>query len=404
MTAIGASSPCIPTWCSASRIIISRKSSTSTRTATATRSTPISTPTTGSKLVGRYKERVGEASGTPFPQDPHAQLWGAIGAVFGSWMNQRAITYRRLQRHPGKLGHRGQRPGHGVRQHGRDLGDRRRLHPQSLDRREEALRRISDQRPGRGRGRRHPHAAGDHRGGAGGSGLGQAVDGGGVSARLQGADAHPRRSGEALPRHAGPRIHGRAGQAVDAADAQRQAHRQGGAPHRRRIGAGEADRQGGGGAARRSGRARPAPASDHRSERRAQDHRHRPAGVARRGLRRDRVQLGRRGNAQEPGPQGHPGADRDLARGHPRHARRRRYSHHARRHDLARRGGRARHGQALRLRRRRAAGRLSRADRQRRRRDAQARRHRHHRRLDRAGAASARCRCASRNCPASSPR
>ena len=66
-------------------------------------------------------------------------------------------------RHSGKLGHRGQRAGHGVRQYGRDLGDRRRLHAQSLDRREEALRRISDQRPGRGRRRRHPHAAGDHR-------------------------------------------------------------------------------------------------------------------------------------------------------------------------------------------------------------------------------------------------
>ena len=71
--------------------------------------------------------------------------------------------------HPGKLGHRGQRAGHGVRQHGRDLGDRRRLHPQSLDRREAALRRVPDQRPGRGRGRRHPHAAGDHRGRAQGS-------------------------------------------------------------------------------------------------------------------------------------------------------------------------------------------------------------------------------------------
>jgi pyruvate,orthophosphate dikinase len=48
------------------------------------------------KLVGRYKKRVEEEHGVPFPQDPHAQLWGAIGAVFGSWMNQRAVTYRRL--------------------------------------------------------------------------------------------------------------------------------------------------------------------------------------------------------------------------------------------------------------------------------------------------------------------
>src|SRR6201999_4492161 len=44
----------------------------------------------------RYKERLQEERGEPFPQDPHAQLWGAIGAVFSSWMNQRAITYRRL--------------------------------------------------------------------------------------------------------------------------------------------------------------------------------------------------------------------------------------------------------------------------------------------------------------------
>src|SRR5882724_5433617 len=66
-------------------------------------------------------------------------------------------------RHSGKLGHRGQRAGHGVRQHGRHLGDRRRLHAQSVDRRAAALRRIPDQRPGRGRGRRHPHAAGNYR-------------------------------------------------------------------------------------------------------------------------------------------------------------------------------------------------------------------------------------------------
>src|SRR2546426_4209717 len=37
-------------------------------------------------------------------QDPHEQLWGAIGAVFGSWMNQRAITYRRLHNIPESWG------------------------------------------------------------------------------------------------------------------------------------------------------------------------------------------------------------------------------------------------------------------------------------------------------------
>ena len=56
------------------------------------------------KIIDRYKERVEEESGKPFPQDPHAQLWGAIGAVFGSWMNQRAITYRRLHAIPESWG------------------------------------------------------------------------------------------------------------------------------------------------------------------------------------------------------------------------------------------------------------------------------------------------------------
>ncbi len=55
-------------------------------------------------LVDRYKERVEKELGKPFPQDPHAQLWGAIGAVFGSWMNQRAITYRRLHNIPESWG------------------------------------------------------------------------------------------------------------------------------------------------------------------------------------------------------------------------------------------------------------------------------------------------------------
>jgi pyruvate,orthophosphate dikinase len=56
------------------------------------------------ELVARYKERVQEERGEPFPQDPNAQLWGAIGAVFGSWMNQRAITYRRLHNIPESWG------------------------------------------------------------------------------------------------------------------------------------------------------------------------------------------------------------------------------------------------------------------------------------------------------------
>jgi pyruvate,orthophosphate dikinase len=55
-------------------------------------------------LVDRYKARVKEELGQDFPQDPNDQLWGAIGAVFGSWMNQRAITYRRLHNIPESWG------------------------------------------------------------------------------------------------------------------------------------------------------------------------------------------------------------------------------------------------------------------------------------------------------------
>src|SRR5213596_3698167 len=47
------------------------------------------------ELVQRFKALIKESTRKSFPQDPQAQLWGAIGAVFGSWMNDRAIVYRR---------------------------------------------------------------------------------------------------------------------------------------------------------------------------------------------------------------------------------------------------------------------------------------------------------------------
>ncbi|MER9801855.1 pyruvate, phosphate dikinase [Mesorhizobium sp. M0142] len=55
-------------------------------------------------VVALYKAKVEEELGKPFPQDPHEQLWGAIGAVFSSWMNNRAITYRRLHDIPESWG------------------------------------------------------------------------------------------------------------------------------------------------------------------------------------------------------------------------------------------------------------------------------------------------------------
>ena len=90
----------------------------------------------------------------------HEQLWGAIGAVFGSWQSERAKTYRRLNAHPRRLGHGGQRPGDGVRQYGRDVARPASPSPAIPSTGERGLLwRISDQRPGRGRRRRHPHPA-----------------------------------------------------------------------------------------------------------------------------------------------------------------------------------------------------------------------------------------------------
>jgi pyruvate,orthophosphate dikinase len=56
------------------------------------------------EVISRYKACVEEALEAPFPQDVNDQLWGAIGAVFGSWDNQRAATYRRLHDIPDTWG------------------------------------------------------------------------------------------------------------------------------------------------------------------------------------------------------------------------------------------------------------------------------------------------------------
>ena len=55
-------------------------------------------------VIDRYKAMVQKTLGRPFPEDVHEQLWGAVGAVFGSWMNQRAIIYRRLNDIPESWG------------------------------------------------------------------------------------------------------------------------------------------------------------------------------------------------------------------------------------------------------------------------------------------------------------
>ena len=181
------------------------------------------------EIVGAFKARVEAETGKPFPQDPHAQLWGAIGAVFGSWMNQRAITYRRLHDIPESwgtavnvqamvFGNMGETSATGVAFTRNPSTGEKKLYGEFL---------INAQGEDVVAGIRTPQ---------------EITEAARIDARsdkpsmeerdaagLRRAQAHPRRAGKALSRHAGPRIHGRAGQAVDAADAQRQAHRQGGA-------------------------------------------------------------------------------------------------------------------------------------------------------------------------------
>src|SRR5438876_3107568 len=56
------------------------------------------------EMVARFKALIMERTGREFPQDPWKQLWGAVGAVFGSWMNDRAMVYRRKYNIPSEWG------------------------------------------------------------------------------------------------------------------------------------------------------------------------------------------------------------------------------------------------------------------------------------------------------------
>ena len=173
-------------------------------------------------VVDGYKEMVEEVRGEPFPQDPEDQLWGAIGAVFGSWMNPRANTYRRLHDIPADWGTAVNVQAMVFGNMGEDCATGVCFTRDPSHRRERLLRRVPDQRPGRGRGGRHPHAAADERGARQ---AGRAQHGARHARGLRRAGAGARDAGAALPRHAGHRVHGAAEQALHAADAQRQAHR-----------------------------------------------------------------------------------------------------------------------------------------------------------------------------------
>src|SRR6202040_3753249 len=56
------------------------------------------------QMVREYKEHFKKRTGKAFPENPEEQLWGAIGAVFESWMADKAVTYRRVERITGLIG------------------------------------------------------------------------------------------------------------------------------------------------------------------------------------------------------------------------------------------------------------------------------------------------------------
>ena len=100
--------------------------------------------------------------GIDFPEDPREQLWRAIGAVFGSWMNPRAVSYRRLNDIPAGWGTAQSTCRRWSSATSETTAAPASPSPATRRRREGALRRVPRQRAGRGRRRRHRHAAADH--------------------------------------------------------------------------------------------------------------------------------------------------------------------------------------------------------------------------------------------------
>ena len=315
------------------------------------------------EVVAEYDEVVQRVTGKPFPQDVKEQLWGAIGAVFGSWQSARAKTYRRLNDIPDDwgtavnvqamvFGNMGDTSATGVAFTRNPSTGAREVYGEFL---------LNAQGEDVVAGIRTP----------------QNIT---KAARVAAGDKDPsleeqmpatfaeladdlRQARAALRRHAGRRVHD---------------------PETASCGC----------CRRATASARPRPRSRSRSissrdgvhlrdatavmrvdpsaldqllhptidaERGQGPAHHGAACLARCGLGRDRVHI--RTTPRSPKGKGRerdPGAHRDEPGRHPRHARRDRHSHRARRHDQPRRGGRARHGPAVRVRRGCASDRLCR--------------------------------------------
>jgi pyruvate,orthophosphate dikinase len=138
-TATAASSRCTATSCSACRSAKARTMSrsspssknSSTRSTTGDIEDSALTAEDQQELVKRFKALVKERTGKVFPNNPWDQLRGAAGAVFGSWMNDRAIVYRRKYNIPAEWGTAVNVQAMVFGNTGDELRLRRRLHPQS---------------------------------------------------------------------------------------------------------------------------------------------------------------------------------------------------------------------------------------------------------------------------------
>src|SRR5579875_2963395 len=138
-----------------------------------------------SEIARAFQDLIRREQGVEFSEDPWRQLELAIRAVFDSWMGKRAVDYRNFNKNPHDPGPAG----------------------------EGARRLVPAGRPGRGRGGRHPDAPLDH------------GDGQRDAGRVRAVSKRREDAGAALQGRAGSRVHGRARQVVDAANAQREAHR-----------------------------------------------------------------------------------------------------------------------------------------------------------------------------------
>ena len=385
-TAIAASSRCIRMSCSTSTITISRTCWSSTRTSKGYSLDTDLTAADWQDVIGQYKAIVERELGKPFPQDPREQLWGAIGAVFGSWMNQRAITYRRLHDIPASwgtavnvqamvFGNMGDTSATGVAFTRNPSTGEHELYGEFL---------VNAQGEDVVAGIRTPQNITEA------ARIAAKSDKPSMETVMPEVFAEFRRTTrtarKTLSRHAGHGVHRRARQTLDAADAQRQAHRESLAQDRRRHGERGADLARGRRLAHRAAVARPAAASDHRSEgASATIIATRSARLAGRGLRQHRLQFRRSRAAARPAARRSSWCASRRVRKTFTACTRRRHSHDARRHDVPCGGRRARHGQALRVRRRHDPRRLQGRDDDDRRQDAEEGRCRHDRRLDRPG-------------------